>query len=73
LVELWLRDLLCVVEGAGDLVLALDRREELAAQAAVLDAPRLRAAVRASSETRLALTVNVSEELAVDALFYSLA
>jgi DNA polymerase-3 subunit delta' len=80
LAELWLRDVWCVAIGAGDLVLAVDRREAIEADAhaiARLDdegrAPAaLRRAVELVAETRLRLPLNVSEELAVEALAYGL-
>jgi DNA polymerase III subunit delta' len=72
LVELWLRDVLCVREGAGELVYAVDRREELAQDAHERDGARLRAGVELVSDTRLRLALNVSEELALEALAYRL-
>jgi len=72
LAELWLRDVLCVCEGAGDLVHALDRRDQLEADAQGLEAPVLREAVELVQDTRLRLQVNVSEELALEALAYRL-
>jgi DNA polymerase-3 subunit delta' len=85
LAELWLRDLLCICEGAPELIHAVDRRTQLeedaratsgagasaqgAAQRAI---PRLREAVELVQDTRLRLTVNVSEELALEALAYRL-
>jgi DNA polymerase-3 subunit delta' len=85
LAELWLRDLLCICEGAPELIYAVDRRAELeedtgacsgtsasgpgAAERAV---PRLREAVALVQDVRLRLTLNVSEELALEALAYRL-
>ena len=68
--ELWLRDVLCVVEGAPECVYAVDRRAELEHDAAQRDGPRLRTAVELVQDTRLRLSLNVSEELALEALSY---
>jgi DNA polymerase-3 subunit delta' len=71
LAELWLRDVLCVVEGAPECVYAVDRRAELEHDAAEQgDGPRLRTAVELVQDTRLRLSLNVSEELALEALAY---
>ncbi len=72
LVELWLRDLLCVCEGAGELIYAIDRVELLREDAVVLEAPELRRGVELVGDARLSLQVNVSEELALEALAYRL-
>jgi DNA polymerase-3 subunit delta' len=72
LAELWLRDLMCVSEGAGELVYALDRRAELESDAQGRDAQALRSAVELVADTRLSLSLNVSEELALEALAYRL-
>ncbi len=72
LAELWLRDLWCVAEGAGELVYALDRRPELERDAAGRSPARLREAVELVRDTRLRLPLNVSEELALEALAYRL-
>jgi DNA polymerase III subunit delta' len=72
LAELWLRDLWCVAEGAGELVYALDRRPELERDAAGRSSARLRAGVELVRDTRLRLPLNVSEELALEALAYRL-
>ena len=74
LAELWLRDLLCVREGAPEL--DLRRRPAGAARAgcrragAGVDA--LRRGVELVADTRLSLSLNVSEELALEALAYRL-
>ena len=72
--ELWLRDLLCLCEGAGELVYAVDRRAELEedARAHDGDGARVGRAMELVAETRLALGLNVSEELALEALAYRL-
>ncbi len=72
LAQLWLRDLWCVAEGAGELVYALDRRPELERDAAGRSPTRLREAVELVRDTRLRLELNVSEELALEALAYRL-
>lgn len=72
LLELWLRDLLCVREGAPAVVHAVDRVEQLTAAAAALQASSLRRAVELVGETRLRLAQNVSEELALEAMAHRL-
>jgi DNA polymerase-3 subunit delta' len=73
LVELWLRDILCIREDAGELVYAVDRREQLERHAAsVAGSAPLREAIALVSDVRLSLTVNVSEELALESLAYRL-
>jgi DNA polymerase-3 subunit delta' len=72
LAQLWLRDLWCVAEGAGELAYALDRRPELERDAAGRSPARLREAVELVRDTRLRLALNVSEELALEALAYRL-
>jgi DNA polymerase III subunit delta' len=72
LAELWLRDLLCVAEGAPASVYAVDRMDELTADAGERDGVALREGVELVQDTRLRLAVNVSEELALEALSYRL-
>ncbi|HEY4451281.1 MAG TPA: hypothetical protein VGN13_06775 [Solirubrobacteraceae bacterium] len=72
LVELWLRDVMCVCEGAGELIHARDRRAQLEADAEGRDPMRLREGISLVGDTRLTLAVNVSEELALEALAYRL-
>jgi DNA polymerase-3 subunit delta' len=74
LAELWLRDVLCICEGAPELVHAVDRRSELEHDAAAQngDGGRLREGIELIAETRLSLPLNVSEELALEALAYRL-
>ena len=74
LAELWLRDMLCICEGAPELIHAVDRRAELEQDARAGDGgARVRAGDRAGArETRLSLALNVSEELALEALAYRL-
>ncbi|HWX52011.1 MAG TPA: AAA family ATPase [Solirubrobacteraceae bacterium] len=73
LAELWLRDVLCVCEGAPELLFAVDRRAELEHDAAGREAPRLREGIETVGATRLSLSLNVSEELALEALAYRLS
>jgi DNA polymerase-3 subunit delta' len=70
--ELWFRDVLCVCEAAADLVYAVDRRAELEQDAEGRDPARLREAIELVGDTRLSLSLNVSEELALEALAYRL-
>jgi DNA polymerase III subunit delta' len=72
LAELWLRDVLCVGEGAGELIHAVDRRAELEHDAQGRGRGALREAVELVQDTRLRLQLNVSEELALEALAYRL-
>jgi DNA polymerase-3 subunit delta' len=72
LAELWLRDVLCVCEGASELVFAVDRRHELEEDAPGREAARLREGMELIGNTRLSLSLNVSEELALEALAYRL-
>jgi DNA polymerase-3 subunit delta' len=72
LAELWLRDAWCVAVGAAELVLASDRLDELSADSD-RGASVLCAGVELVRDTRLRLALNVSEELALEALFYRLS
>jgi DNA polymerase-3 subunit delta' len=73
LVELWLRDAWCVAEGAGDLTLNCDRAQEIGADANGRSGAALLKGVELVRDTRLRLVVNVSEELALEALAYRLS
>jgi DNA polymerase-3 subunit delta' len=73
LVELWLRDVWCVACGAGELAFALDRRAELDADAGGREPASLLGGVELARDTRLRLSLNVGEELALQALAYRLA
>jgi DNA polymerase-3 subunit delta' len=75
LAELWLRDVLCLLEGAGELVFAVDRRAQLDEDvvAADGDSERVTRAIELVGATRLSLSVNVSEELALEALAYEIS
>ena len=70
--ELWLRDVLCVCEGAPDLVYARDRTSQLSQDAEGREPARLREAIELVGDTRLSLSLNVAEELALEALAYRL-
>jgi DNA polymerase III subunit delta' len=71
LVSLWLADLAALAWGAADLVRNVDRREQLTADAGRAPA-RLREAIELVEDTRLRFQLNVSEELACEALAYRL-
>jgi DNA polymerase-3 subunit delta' len=68
----WLRDLAAVAAGASDVVFNSDRREALARDAAGGSQNALMSGVSLVSETRRGLDLNVSEELALEALFFRL-
>jgi DNA polymerase-3 subunit delta' len=71
LVSLWSSDLACLAWGAEDLVRHRDRLDELAADLG-RDPQRLRQAVELVEDTRVRFQLNVSEELACEALAYRL-
>ena len=73
LAALAFRDLVCVAEGADEAVLGIDRVPDMAAKARGRDPRRLREAAERCEELRLALELNVNEELALAALGYRLA
>jgi DNA polymerase-3 subunit delta' len=70
---LWYRDLYVTLEGAPDLVLAVDRRPELADQATGHAPATLRLALELVDDTRSRMALNVTEELALEALAYRIA
>lgn len=72
-VGLWYRDLTVIVAGAPELIHAVDRRAELAADAQGRGSGVLRRAVELVDETRARMALNVTEELAVEALAYRIA
>jgi len=72
LAGLWYRDLACVADGAPELAHNCDRAGELRADAEARSAARLREAVDLVEDTRARLALNVSEELALEALSYRL-
>ena len=68
----WIRDLAAVSAGAPDVVFNRDRLEELERQAGGIDVTRARRGVELVQDTRRRLDLNVSEELALEALVYRL-
>ncbi|HEU4393101.1 MAG TPA: hypothetical protein VFR04_05620 [Solirubrobacterales bacterium] len=68
----WLRDLVALASGAEEVAFNRDRLDQLRSQAAGLDPARARRAAEAVQETRRGLDLNVSEELALEALFFRL-
>jgi DNA polymerase-3 subunit delta' len=72
LCALWLRDLAALAAGAEDVVFNRDRLDVLRAQAAGLEPGRARGGAEIVQETRRSLDLNVSEELALEALFFRL-
>jgi DNA polymerase-3 subunit delta' len=75
LVSLWFADLACLAWEAEDLVRNSDRRRELREDAACdggADSERLRRAIELVEDTRLRFALNVSEDLACEALGYRL-
>ena len=76
LVETWLLDLVALTHGAVDLVRNADRLSELRADSDVgrgADAAALRRAIELVEDTRQRFGLNVSEDLALEALTYRLA
>ena len=69
----WYRDLAAVTAGAGEVVFNQDRLQELQGQAAALDPSRPRRAAELVQDTRRRLDLNVSEELALEALAFRLS
>ena len=72
LCALWLRDLAALAAGAEEVVFNRDRLDVLRAQAAALDPGKARRGAELAQETRRSLDLNVSEELALEALFFRL-
>jgi len=68
----WLRDLAAVAAGAEDVAFNRDRLAELRAQAAGLAPERPRRGAELVADARRGLGLNVSEELALEALFFRL-
>ena len=73
LAALGFRDLVCLAEGAGEAALDPDRAGALSDSARSRDPRRLRAAAERCEDVRLALEVNVTEDLALEALSFRLA
>jgi DNA polymerase-3 subunit delta' len=69
----WYRDLAAIASGADDVVLNTDRLDQLAQDADGLDPAKARAALEWVLDTRRRLRVNVSEELALEALWLRLS
>ena len=72
LAGLWYRDLACVAAGAPELAFHADRADELAQDAQDRDPHALVAAQELVDDTRARLLLNVTEELACEALAYRL-
>lgn len=68
----WLRDLAAVAAGAEEVVFNRDRLDRLRKQAEGLDPAQARRGAELVQETRRGLDLNVSEELALEALFFRL-
>ncbi len=68
----WFRDLAAVAAGAEEVAFNRDRLEQLRSQAAAIGPGRSRHAAETVQETRRGLDLNVSEELALEALFFRL-
>ena len=68
----WIRDLAAVAAGARDVAFNRDRLAELERQAERSDVGRARRGVELVQDTRRRLELNVSEELALEALVYRL-
>jgi DNA polymerase-3 subunit delta' len=73
LVAAWFRDLAATASGAADVVYNRDRLTELRSQATGLDPSSARRAAELVQDTRRRLDLNVSEELALEALSFRLA
>jgi DNA polymerase-3 subunit delta' len=69
----WFRDIAAVASGAADVAYNRDRLEQLQTQAVDLDPNDPRRAVELVEDTRRRLVLNVSEELALEALSFRLA
>lgn len=71
LVSLWYADLACLAWDVGELVRHSDRIDELKSDGGV-EPTRLRVAIELVEDTRVRFQLNVSEELACEALAYRL-
>jgi DNA polymerase-3 subunit delta' len=69
----WFRDLAATASGATEVVFNRDRLADLQSRAASLDPARPRRAAELVQDTRRRLDLNVSEELALEALAFRLA
>jgi DNA polymerase III subunit delta' len=72
LCAVWLRDLAVLASGADEVAFNRDRLAELRARAAGIDPSRPRRGAEIVQEARRGLDLNVSEELALEALFFRL-
>lgn len=72
LAALGFRDLVCLAEGADDAVLDRGRATALASAAGARDPRSLREAAERCEDVRLSLSINVTEDLALEALGYRL-
>jgi DNA polymerase-3 subunit delta' len=72
LIAAWFRDLAAVGSGAEEVAFNRDRLDRLRAQSAGLDPARARQAAELVQDSRRRLDLNVSEELALEALFFRL-
>ncbi len=72
LAALWFRDLACVSSGAADLAHNADRADALAHDARDRRSTAFRDAIELVEETRARFALNVTEELALEALAYRL-
>jgi DNA polymerase III subunit delta' len=68
----WLRDLAATASGAADVAFNRDRLSDLQSLSSSLDPNRARRAAELVQDTRRRLDLNVSEELALEALFFRL-
>ena len=73
LVASWFRDLVAAASGASEVAYNQDRIAELQAHASTLDPTQPRRAAELVQDTRRRLDLNVSEELALEALSFRLA
>ena len=73
LTALWLRDLPALAAYAEEVVYDRDHLDLLRTQAASVNPAWARSGAAAVQDTRRGLDLNVSEELALEALFYRLA
>jgi DNA polymerase-3 subunit delta' len=73
LVGLWYRDVAVILAGAPGLIHAVDRRTELEADAAGRHPAELRRGLELVEDTRARMALNVTEELALEALAYRIA
>jgi DNA polymerase-3 subunit delta' len=69
----WFRDLAATASGAADVAYNRDRLAQLESQATGLDPNKARRAAELVQDTRRRLDLNVSEELALEALSFRLA